>query len=685
MTAGQYLLGVSLVAVTLASLTLAAVRVRRWIVPGWEGAPARLAELVVATAVLLAAAELLGCVGALRAGYLVAVCVAASLASLRLPAPAAPEPAPVARRSGRLELASAAAAGALVLVQWGSRSAAAFRFGMADPDSLWYHLPHAARFAQDGWTTRLQFTESEPITTFHPANAELLHGIGMSLMGGFDLLSPLVNLALAGGCLLAGWCVGRPFGAAPAAMTGVAAVLLTPIMLQTQPGEAYNDAAALAFSLAAAALFLNARGAAHGGAMRQGALVLAALAAGLALGTKLSVMAVAFALGAAALVACSKGERRRVAAIWLAGLAAGGGFWFVRNLVRVGNPLPWFAVHLGPLSLPAPPHPITDANSFSVAHYLADTGIWRRVFAPGLHASLGPVWELLALAAAGGALLALVAGRSRGQRALGAAALACLLAFLVTPASAGGPEGEASLFALNLRFVTPALALGLALGPAALGRGRRLAAPALLGLGLLTLLGEGLWPLGHAWAGLLVLVVATAALALLLAPPHGRRLVLAIGLTALVAAAAGWPLQRGYFEARYATGGPTVPSVSVWAARHLEHSRVGVVGYLLQYPLYGKRLTNRVDMLGEHGPHGAFHRFRGCGPFTRAVIAGRYRYVVAVEEGRVALGSRRRGPRREPPEARWTRSIEGAKRVMGIPGLRLSVFRLDDPRFARCT
>jgi hypothetical protein len=504
-------------------------------------------------------------------------------------------------------------------------------------------------------------------------------------MGSSDVLSPLVNLALAGACLLAGWCIGRPFGAAPAAMTGVAAVLLTPIMLQTQPGEAYNDAAALAFSLAAVALLVNARGLAAGAPIREGALALAALAAGLALGTKLSVMAVALALGAAALLAATKGARGRAAGIWAAGLAVGGGFWFLRNLVRVGNPLPWFAAHLGPLSLPSPPHPITDANSFSVAHYASDTGVWRHVFLPGLHGSLGPVWELLGLAAIAGSLLALAAGRSRTQRALGGVVLACFLAYIVTPAGAGGPQGEAPLFALNLRFLTPALALGLALGPAALHWGRRLAAPALLVLALLTLHGEGLRPPDHAAAGVLVLAVAAAALALLHAPPHGRRLWLAIALFVLVAAAAGWPLQRSYFDARYATGGPTVPSVSVWAARHLEHSRVGVVGYLLQYPLYGKRLTNRVDVLGQHGPHGAFRRFRSCGPFTRAVIAGRYRYVVTVEEGRVALGRRRAGPRREPPEAGWTRSIRGAKEVMGIPGLRLSVFRLDHPSSARCT
>jgi hypothetical protein len=465
----------------------------------------------------------------------------------------------------------------------------------------------------------------------------------------------------------------------------VAVVLLFPIVLQTQPGEAYNDAPALAFTLASAALLANAceTTAATAGA-RAGPMALAALAAGLALGTKLSVIAAALALAVAAVAAAGSGLRLRTAGIWLGGLALGGGFWFARNLVRVGNPLPWFGAHLGPLTLPSPPNPVTDANSFSVAHYLTDTGIWRRVFFPALHGGLGPLWPLVVLAAAGGAAVVLARGRSPAQRALGGVALACFFAYVVTPASAGGPEGEATLFGLNLRFLTPALALGLALGPGALDKGRELAAPAMLALALVTLLGESLLPPSHVLAGATAVAALTAALALLRAPMRLPRPALALALGALVAVAACWPLQRHYYDVRYATGGPTLPSVSVWAARHLEHARVGQVGYLLQYPLYGKRLTNRVDALGEHGAHGAFRRFRGCRPFTRAVIGGHFRYVVAVEEGRVALGRGRRGPRREPPESRWTRSIEGAREVMRVPGLRLSVFKLDHPRHARC-
>ena len=666
MSAGRYVLGVLLLALVAVPLAGGARALRRRLVPGFSGAPARLAEAVCALALLLAVAQLLGTVGALRAGWLALACVLSGGAiavvlrgggsgeGAARPAPPAPPAMPA--------LAAAVAAGFLVAFHWLSRSLEVLGRGMADPDTLWYHLPFAARFAQAGWTTRLHFAESEPITTFHPANAELLHAVGMALFGGHDLLSPFVNAGFAALCLLAGWCIGRPRGAGPAAMTGVAVVLLTPIVLQTQPGEAANDAAALAFFLAAAGLLVS-------GQRRSGALALAAVAAGLALATKLSLVAPVLALALGVVMTAPGRRRAHTVGIWAAALLAAGGFWYLRNLLRVGNPLPW--LDLGPL--PSPPSPLTDRASFSVAHYFFDAGVWRAQLLPQLD-SLGPLWPLLVAAALAGAALGLARGGI--ARLLGAVALVAVVAYAVTPATAGGPEGNPSLFALNLRFVTPALALGLALLGALPRPGSRAAAwaaPALLLLAAITLAGDGLWPPSSGLVGLGLAAAALTVAAALVRTGRGRRSAALAGGVALLVALAGWPAQQRYAERRYARPGPTLPPPSLWAQR-VHGSRIGVVGYLLQYPLYGRDLSNRVDYVGLRGPHGAFRPALSCTRWRGLLRSGGYRYLVVSPVASVALGPPERLP--EPRESAWTRSLPGVETVIRLPRSHTSVFRL---------
>ncbi len=78
---------------------------------------------------------------------------------------------------------------------------------MTNVDTLWYHLPDAARFVQDGSITPLHFFDLETVTAFYPATSELIHGLGILLMGN-DVLSPVINfgwLALrAVGCVVRG-------------------------------------------------------------------------------------------------------------------------------------------------------------------------------------------------------------------------------------------------------------------------------------------------------------------------------------------------------------------------------------------------------------------------------------------------------------------------------------------------
>src|SRR6478752_10427346 len=84
MSLGRYALGAACLLVVLASLVLVAVNVRRHWLADWTGAPARLAEIVIALATLVAILELLGTVGWYELAPIVAACAAAGGASLLL-------------------------------------------------------------------------------------------------------------------------------------------------------------------------------------------------------------------------------------------------------------------------------------------------------------------------------------------------------------------------------------------------------------------------------------------------------------------------------------------------------------------------------------------------------------------------------------------------------------------------
>ena len=130
--------------------------------------------------------------------------------------------------------------------------------------------------------------------------------------------------------------------------------------LSDQAGEARNDIVGIFFLLAAVAIALNAwaarRARASEGLGDRARCVVVGLAAGLAAGTKLNFLLPAAVLVVGLAVIAPRGGRwRALAAAGLAALA-GGGYWYLRNLVHTGNPLPWVH-HLGPISLPAPNRP----------------------------------------------------------------------------------------------------------------------------------------------------------------------------------------------------------------------------------------------------------------------------------------------------------------------------------------
>ncbi len=188
--------------------------------------------------------------------------------------------------------AGAIAAAVLVAAHWATGVQASWANGMSGFDTMWYHAPFAARFAAEGSINALHFTDPEYLHWFYPQNSELLHAAGILLFD-HDLLSPLLNLGWLGLALLAAWCIGRPYGAAPLALLAVAVVLDTNTMVPREPGNAANDIGPIALLLASAAILVTGT---RGRPAATGPLIVAGLAAGLALGTKLTMGA---AVGAA--------------------------------------------------------------------------------------------------------------------------------------------------------------------------------------------------------------------------------------------------------------------------------------------------------------------------------------------------------------------------------------------------
>ena len=284
--------------------------------------------------------------------------------------------------------------------------------GMTGFDSTWYHGTFAAGFFQSGNTWDLHHIAPQFLAWFYPQNAEIFHAAGM-LAFSRDLLSPLLNLGWFVGCLLACWCIGRPYKVAPWSLALGAIVLSLPA-LSDQAGEARSDVVGIFFLLAAIAVAVNAWSARsdESRSLSTGVLALAGLSAGLAAGTKLNFLlpCAALVIGLAA-IAPGGARLRALATAGLAALA-GGGYWYLRNLAHTGNPLPWFD-HLGPVSLPAPAQELGGRETHAVLGYLTDGSVWSGWFLPGLHHGLGVLWPLTVAAALAGLLLCL--GR-RGDR-----------------------------------------------------------------------------------------------------------------------------------------------------------------------------------------------------------------------------------------------------------------------------
>jgi predicted membrane channel-forming protein YqfA (hemolysin III family) len=688
---GSYLLGAAQVAIVLFALAFSAYRLRQRLMPAWDGAPARLVEAIVGVALLIWLSQILGTFGFLYAGILVAASILLALATALSPAGGGVAGAPrgaenaAERRSSTVgeatptgpagesawQLAIMVGVIAVVFGHWALTTKHALDRGIFNFDSLWYHLPFAADMAQDHSTTGLHYVETVFTNWFYPQNAELLHADGM-LLTGRDTLSLFINYGWLAIGFLAAWCIGRPYGRGPLSVVAVALVLECHTLVVREPGAAKNDLMAAVLLLAGIAILVSAWATQRDEqrpALPVGwGLGAAGLAVGLAVGTKVTVLAMAMGLSLAVMVLAPAGRRSAAAGWWFLPALLGGGYWYLRNLVVAGNPLPEVG-RLGPIELSHPQRLQVGRPDFSIAHYATDTGVWHEYFAPGLHDAFGVLWPLVVGGAIVAALVALLKGRDRVIRAVGAVALFGFLAYVITPLSAAGAEGAPEAFGINVRYVYGALLAGLALLPLPrfFDQGRRQwwLLGALLAVLLLSDRADAVArDPGRPFALLVVVLAVLVPAALLLARGRGAgRGVLVGGFAALGLAivAIGYPVQRHYLEERFRNevAGESIPGMRLdsayrWAGG-IEDARIGLAGTsagFAQYGFYGTDLSNRVVYLGARGPHGAFNAIPTCSAFRAAVDAADLDYLVTAP----LLNFIHPDDPIPSPEARWLRS-----------------------------
>ena len=656
MGAGSYAVGCVILAGFGAPLLFAAVRIRRALLVGWPLAWSLLVDAVLVATLVTLVAEVLGAIGRLQRVPLVIASLVVAAAAWRLPAGrhrALPRP----RTWDRWATVGGLAAAAGVCAQWVAWSAQSSGEGMTAYDTVFYHGPVAARFAQSGSIAALHDIVPGEAVTFHPMTTELWHAIGIVAFHS-DITSLVVNLVALGVVLLAAWCV-----AGPAGLCGLAFVCAVPYQAITQPGSSFNDVPALAVFCAAVALSSQVR-------RDPRFACLASLAAGLAAGIKLSFLGPAALIWVAVVILTPQGRQLRIAVASLGLELVAGGAWYLRNLLVVGNPLP--ALHVG---LPAPHLPVDDRYGASLLGSVS-AARWATVYHQGLNDYFGHAWPaaiVLLLAAIGIGLSA----RDPWLRVMALVALVSVAIYAATPVT-----GDPLFFRFNLRYTVALQGVAVLVVASSRAAAHPWAQRGLCVLGLLAIavswpgprpghldaFRRGAWPDGHRLAAVTV-VIATAGLWVTwralrraaVAGGWGTAVAAAVpGIAVLLGALGlmigGYGIDRRFEPARYRHGVGTLAPAWAWA-QGVRHQRIGVVGLYQQYPFAGPDLSNHVQYVGLRTAHHGFARATTCTAFRRALDAGDYRYVVTSSEGIEA-------PAAAPPEAAWVRGDPHARVIL---------------------
>ncbi|HEU4392679.1 MAG TPA: hypothetical protein VFR04_03470 [Solirubrobacterales bacterium] len=658
---GSYIAGCFALIGIVAALGLGGYWLRRWIVPEFSGALARLAEATIATALLVVSLQVLGSLSLLYFGWIVLFCIAVGLGAAALGRAKAPREGREvqAPRVETIALLIAVGVASFTVAEWTFPAQSSLDFGMFGGDTTWYHMPFSAAIAQEHSTIHLHFTDPLRLAAwFYPQSNELINGAAIVLFKS-DWLAPLLNLIWLPIALLAAWCVGRPYKVGPATLVAAAIVLDSGVMIETQPGEGRNDIIGLAFLLAFVAFLINghqrrapASGAVHDAPERdaplldKGPLIMAGIAAGLAASVKFTFLVPVVAITLGVVLFSGRGRRWTTAWVMAVPMLVVGSYWYLRAAIKTGgNPIP--ITKFGPLNLPTPDQmPLDPRPRFAVAHYLTEPTIYRRWFFPELDNALGPLWPLILIVAVSAAVY--IAWRSRNKilRVIAVAALATAAVYLFTPLTAAGQEGAPTGFFTNVRYLAPGLVLAMVLLPIA----RPLRAPDgrawktllfLTAVYAITVLTTPRWFTTYIFGTIfltLVLVWAPAALGLGRVRGQVSRAAIAVSAAALVllAVVLGRAQQVQYAEQHYANPLPFLgeggPRKAYDFARKQEDKRIGIIGsseiIFGQYGFYGADLSNRVQYIGQKGPNGANRLPTSCRQFRRLVNEGDYDYLI---------------------------------------------------------
>ncbi|HEX2266562.1 MAG TPA: hypothetical protein VHH14_09795, partial [Solirubrobacterales bacterium] len=339
---GSYIAGCLALIGIVAALGLGGYWLRRWIVPEFTGALARLADATLAIALFVVCLQVLGSLSALYFGWIVVLCVGVGLGAAWLGrSKAADQGREVAApQVETIAFLIALGVASWAVAEWTFPTQSSLDFGMFGGDTTWYHMPFSAFIAQEHSTVPLHYTDPLRLAPwFYPACTELINAATIVLFKS-DWLAPLQNLVWLPIALLAAWCIGRPYKVGPATLVAAAIILSSGVMIETQPGEARNDIMGLAFLLAFAAFLINGhqRRAPAAGAVEdapernaplldKGPLVMAGIAAGLAASVKFTFLVPVAAITVGVILFSGRG--RRWTTTWVMGLPllVVGGYW----------------------------------------------------------------------------------------------------------------------------------------------------------------------------------------------------------------------------------------------------------------------------------------------------------------------------------------------------------------------
>lgn len=670
----------------------------RSLLPRWDTAPRMLATTVVALATMVGVCQVVGALGWFSKLPILVALVGAGAGlwrASRLPArrvaSTADEPAEATSAAGAgvatppiehlpaLSGAFAIVGIIAVSAEWGQRTWWTLTHGIHSIDSNWYHLPVAARWVQTGSITPLHYLETEPLTTFFPANGSIFHALGMLFLD-TDLLSVFINLGWLALALLAAWCIGRPFGASRLATGAAAIALATPSLVATQPGGGYSDTAGIALVLAAVGILVNAREADRH--TTRATLIIAAAATGLAMGTKFQFLVPTAALTLGAIYVAPQGRRVRHALLWCTTLALTGGFWYLRNWILVGNPLPASTIHLGPIHLRKVP---LKSEFTTFADHMTSRAAWEDWFLKGFDRGIGGLWWLLL----GGLVAIVVVGLVRGGRHTQMVCFvggATLGGFVVTPALMGYGT-RLVWFGVALRYLAPGIVLCAV--AAAVVAGERPPAWRWITMGMLAsyllalqmeasdweeplemLLDQPFWqPVSLTWIAIATaLVAATIAASRMLRSAGPARLTMVVIAALALLGVAMVPVRRTFLRHRYERPYGALGLVDHGWSLRLRNERIGFFDLPLQYPMYGPDQSNHVQLLGERQPGGGWTPIASCDQWRTAINDASLTYVAllrTIDEG-VA-----------EPQRIWTETDPAAELVQDTRSAR--VFRIHGP------